>query len=77
MPTTTIMQTKAPINVSIISYSLILQEYGLFCRFASAAETDCIFGIHVHYNLGRNVGDKFTKLSKISFEMECFTADFL
>ena len=30
MPTTTIMQTKTPINVSEISYSLILQEYALF-----------------------------------------------
>ena len=26
------------------------------------------------YNLGRNVGDKFTKLSKIE---KCFTVDFL
>ena len=29
------------------------------------------------YNLGQKVGDKFTKLSKISFSTECFTADFL
>ena len=29
------------------------------------------------YNLGQNVGDKLTKLSKIGFPMECFTADFL
>ena len=29
------------------------------------------------YNLGQKVGDKFTKLSKIGFFMECFTADFL
>ena len=29
------------------------------------------------YNLGQNVGDKFTKLSEIGFSMECFTADFL
>ena len=28
------------------------------------------------YNLGQKVGDKFTKLSKIGFSMECFTADF-
>ena len=28
------------------------------------------------YNLGQKVGDKFTKLSKISFSVECFTADF-
>ena len=38
MPTTTIMQTKAPINVSKITDFLILQEYVSFCRFASAAE---------------------------------------
>ena len=29
------------------------------------------------YNLGQKVGDKFTKLSKIGFSMECFAADFL
>ena len=29
------------------------------------------------YNLGQKFGDKFTKLSKIGFFMECFTADFL
>ena len=28
------------------------------------------------YNLGQKVGDKLTKLSKIGFSMECFTADF-
>ena len=28
-------------------------------------------------NLGHKVGGKFRKLSKISFSMECFTADFL
>ena len=27
-------------------------------------------------NLGQRVGDKLTKLSKIGFSMECFTADF-
>ena len=30
-----------------------------------------------HYNRGQKIGDKFTKLSKIGFSMECFTADFL
>ena len=30
-----------------------------------------------NYNLGQKVGDKFTKLRKIGFSMECFTADFL
>ena len=29
------------------------------------------------YNLGEKVGDKFTKLCKIGFSMQCFTADFL
>ena len=29
------------------------------------------------YNLRQKVGDKFTKLSKIGFSMECFTADFM
>ena len=29
------------------------------------------------YNLGQKVEDKFTKLSKIGFSTECFTADFL
>ena len=28
------------------------------------------------YNLGQKVGDKFTKLNKIGFPMECCTADF-
>ena len=28
-------------------------------------------------NLGQRVGDKLTKLSKLGFSMECFTADFL
>ena len=28
-------------------------------------------------NLGERIVDKFTKLSKIGFSMECFTADFL
>ena len=29
------------------------------------------------HNLGQKVRDKLTKLSKIGFSMECFTADFL
>ena len=29
------------------------------------------------YNLGKKVGDKFTKLSKIGFSIDCFTAAFL
>ena len=29
------------------------------------------------YNLGQKVGDKFTKLSEISFSLECFTDDVL
>ena len=28
------------------------------------------------YNLGQKFGDKFTKLSKIGFSLECFTDDF-
>ena len=31
---------------------------------------------HLH-NLGQKVGDKFTKLSRIGFSVECFAADFL
>ena len=31
----------------------------------------------IMYNRGQKVGDKFVKLSKIGFSMECFTADFL
>ena len=31
----------------------------------------------LNYNLGQNIVDKFTKLSKIGFSMERFTADFL
>ena len=30
-----------------------------------------------NYNLGQKVGDKFAKLNKIDFSMECFTAIFL
>ena len=33
--------------------------------------------LNVSCNLGQKVGDKFTKLSKIGFSMDCFTADFL
>ena len=29
------------------------------------------------YNFGQEVGDKFTKLSKLGFCMDCFTADLL
>ena len=29
-----------------------------------------------YYNLGQKFGDKLTKLNKIGFSMECFTADF-
>ena len=29
------------------------------------------------YSYGKNVVDKFTKLSKIDFSVECFEADFL
>ena len=39
-------------------------------KLCTTTKTDC-------YNLGQRVRDKFTKLSKISFSMECFTADFL
>ena len=37
----------------------------------SAAEPTAIL------NPGQNIVDKFMKLSKVSFSMECFTADFL
>ena len=37
----------------------------------------CLRGVFRTLNLGQKVGDKFTKLSKIGFSMECFTADFL
>ena len=30
-----------------------------------------------NYNLGQKAGEKLTKLSKIGFSIECFTADFL
>ena len=29
------------------------------------------------YNPGQKVGDKFTKLNKMGFSIECFSADFL
>ena len=32
--------------------------------------------IYLEYNLGQKIVDKFTKLSKICFSMECLTADF-
>ena len=38
-PTTTIMQTKAPINVSEIKKPFLLQEYGSFSRFALGTES--------------------------------------
>ena len=31
----------------------------------------------MNYNLGQKAGDKFPKLSKIGFSMECFTTDLL
>ena len=31
----------------------------------------------INYNLGLRIENKFTKFSKISFSMKCFTADFL
>ena len=36
-----------------------------------------LFLVRMNYNLGQKVGDKFIKLSKIGFSMECFTADLL
>lgn len=30
-----------------------------------------------YYNLGKNIEDKFTKLSKVAFCMDCFTANFM
>ena len=33
--------------------------------------------IDLFYNLGQDVADKFTKLSKIGFSIDCFTADCL
>ena len=35
-----------------------------------------IHSLFCHYNIRQKVVDKFTKLSKIGFAMECFTADF-
>ena len=43
---------------------------------SSQQTSDEIFRIPT-CNLGQGVGDKLTKLSKIGFSMECFTADFL
>ena len=51
----------------------------LYQRFDVVVRPACNFTkyeIPTH-NLVRKVGDKFIKLSKISFSMECFTADFL
>ena len=41
-----------------------------------SGKSDVQYKIKSH-NLGQKVGDKFTKLSKIGFSMECFTDDFL
>ena len=30
----------------------------------------------LNYNLGKGIVDKLTKLSKLGFSVECFTADF-
>ena len=54
------------INFSSIDTSLTIQQY-FICRIYK------LFS----YNLGQKVGDKFAKLGKIDFSMECFTADFL
>ena len=40
-------------------------------------QTKTIITLLAVYNLGQRVGDKLTKLSKVGFPMECFTADFL
>ena len=36
-----------------------------------------IFVLAINYNLGQRFADKFTKLSKTGFPLECFKADFL
>ena len=54
-------------------------EDGAFCKNSSrpleSITESCL--LITMYNLGQKVGDKFAKLSKIGFSMECFTAAFL
>ena len=47
-----------------------------FTKVAGPLPKKTFFAKHV-CNLGQKVGDKFTKLSKTDFSIECFTADFL
>ena len=62
------MNGKSGFNLVLGSNSVVLKPYVLLpWRFLAVLD----------YNLGQKVGDKFTKLSKIRFSMECFTADFL
>ena len=52
-------------------YKFVVLSNLLVARFFKKSSLTAI------YNLWQMVGDKFTKLSKIGFSMECFTADFL
>ena len=55
---------------------MIIIHLALF-HFAFEFSRRCILNVVKKYNLGQNVGDILTKVSKIDFSMECFTADFL
>ena len=50
-----------------------LEQYLLFSVQWKIFHSQCMIQI---YNLKQKIGDKFTRLSKTGFSMECFTVDF-
>ena len=63
-----VVNGKSGFNLVLGSNNVVLKPYVLLpWRFLAVLD----------YNLEQKIGGKFTKLCKIGFSMECFTADLL
>ena len=63
---------ELPTLFEVLQYTFFIKHN--LCKHTMA---EILENVSIKYNIGQKVVDKFTKLSKKGFSMECFTADFL
>ena len=62
---------ELPTLFEVLQYTFFVKHN--LCKHTMA---EILENVSIKYNIGQKVVDKFTKLSKKGFSMECFTADF-
>ena len=75
-----LMRDQIVIRLLIVNWNqmqFVINKLGSWKRRSYLTEKQVTLISFRSYNLKQGIGDKFMKLNKISFHIECFTADFL